>query len=141
MITMITTRTMTMTDVDRSAQLARARALITERKGGTPDPAPRRTRPRGASSATKIMVAGTAASAGLILVAAMGNAAQSAAAVAPAQTVERVVIIEVPVASSNPIPDSSVAPANDVTVIREIRELPAPTIATPKPAPAPSSGS
>lgn len=67
------------------------------------------------------MVAGVAASAGLLMVGAMVAAARTEASAAP-QVVQRVVVIETPAVGS----DGAEAPAieGNVTIVREVRILP-----------------
>lgn len=88
----------------------------------TTEPATAGPRPRRKHAATggRIMVAGVAASAGLLMVGAMVAAARTEAS-AP-QVVQRVVVIETPAVGF----DGAGAPAIDgnVTIVREVRILP-----------------
>ena len=85
------------------------------------------------------MVAGVAASAGLLMVGAMAAAARTEASAAP-QVVQRVVVIETPAAGSDGV-ETPVIQGN-VTIVREVRILPsAPTESTSAAPSTTSSGS
>jgi hypothetical protein len=137
--------------VDRAAAIARATALQAERAAASPDaPQSPTPRPRAAKKNTgsRILVAGAAASAGIVMVGAMAGAARAGSAnttpVSAPQVIERVVMIEVPAAIPADTTVDPVATATsvqeEVTVVREVRVLPAPP-QDPVPAPAPTQGS
>lgn len=114
---------------DREAMLARARALQAKRESGT--------RPtRSTHTASKIIAGGVATTASLLMVAAMAAADQQAAPATAPPVVERIVVIEVPVQNSGaPETVANAAQEPEITVIREVRTLPAPAQdATPAPA-------
>lgn len=105
------------------------------------EPASPRARPtpRGASTPSRILVAGAAASSGMLMVAAMASAANAQSGAPPAPpVVQRTVMIEL----AAPAPDSTTtsAPNGEVTVVREVRVIPAPA-QDPVPAPAATQGS
>lgn len=140
---------------DRAAAIARARALMAERDatdGATHDsdgapPRPRQAPAKHPASASRIMAAGVAASAGLMLVATMASAAGTSAEPTPSlpqvaesqgagpQVVHRVVTIEIPGAMV-----AAPEPEREVTVVREVRTIPAPAQSAAS-APAQSEGS
>ena len=140
---------MTESSNDRADAIARARALMAERdsSGSVPrevaaEPTHRVAPAKHPASASRVMAVGVAASAGLMLVATMASAAGTSAEPTPSlpqvaepQVVHKVVRIEVP-AAAVPAPQ----PEREVTVVREVRTIPAPSKA-PAPAPAQSEGS
>ena len=81
------------------------------------------------------MVAGVAASAGLLMVGAMVAAARTEASAAP-QVVQRVVVIETPAVGSD-----GAAPAieDNVTIVREVRILPSAPAESTRAAPSTTS--
>lgn len=114
--------------------LARARALQARRETGSSK--------RPSHTASKIIAGGGAVTASLLMVAAMAAADQHTAPTTAPQVIERVVVIEVPVQSSG-TPETvanGTAPEPEITVIREVRTIPAPA-QDPAPAPAPTEGS
>lgn len=137
---------------DRAAAIERARALMAERNAGpvaTPPtappaaaaPAPRPAPAKHPATASRIMAAGVAASAGMMLVAAMALAAEAdngapapAARTAP-QVVEQIIRIEIPTQAVAASP----APA-EITTVQDAAPLPAPA-EQPALAPAESEGS
>ncbi len=120
---------------DRAEMLARARALQAKR-----DPASTPARPTHASS--KIIATGVATSATLLMVAAMAAAGQAEATAppVPVHVIERVIVVEVPAASPTQVRDPLPAADAQVTVVREVRTLPAPAT-DPSVAPAATQGS
>lgn len=119
---------------DREAMIARARALQAKRGPGT-------TPTRSTHTASKIIAGGVATTASLLMVAAMAGADQQAAPDPAPQVVERIVVIEVPLQNSGaPETVANSAQVPEVTVIREVRTLPAPA-QDASPAPAATQGS
>lgn len=113
--------------------LARVRALQARRENNARPPRP-------THAASKIIAGGAAASASLLMVAAMAVADQPGATAAP-QIIERVVVIEVPVQGANAQASTAATRAEpEITVIREVRTLPAPA-QDATPAPSPTEGS
>lgn len=138
---------------DRAAAIARARALMAERAASSPaaaDPVPASaaaaprpaSTPKHPASAGRIMAAGVAASASLMLVATMAASARATEEPAPAapqvaqpQVVHRVITIEIPVDAV-----AGVGSPQEVTAVREPQGQPVAAQA-PEPAPAESEGS
>ncbi len=107
----------------------------------TSQSAERVTKPKrksGASDGAKIIVAGVAVSASLLMVGAMAKAAESSST---APTVDRVVLIELSSTSATGSTEPGSTPQQNVTVVRQRIELPAQPTSDPTPAPAESSGS
>ena len=126
--------TSTRENTAREKNTARAKALQARREGG------QNNRPSHTSS--KIIAGGGAATACLLMVAAMAAADQPAAPTAVPQIIERVVVIEVPVQTAGDADNvaSVGVPEPEITVIREVRTVPAPA-QDATPAPAASEGS
>lgn len=114
---------------DRAAAIARAKALAAAREqsesatGPPPaDATPAKSRRKHSAAGGRIMVAGMAASAGLLMIGTMAAAARSGTPDAP-QVVERVIVVQTPAAGADS--GSAAATAQDnVTIVREVRVLP-----------------
>jgi len=130
----------TVPEPDRADAIARAKALQARRSESGAKPK--------SSTPSRILVAGAAASSGMLLVAAMASAAGAGTTASPSlaspQVVERVVVIEVPApgpaAVDQPAAIADTGPIEEITVVREVRVIPAPA-QNPTPAPAPTQGS
>lgn len=135
---------------ERAAAIARARERVQAAAQANSDhgdtavgpSAASRRRAKHPAAGSRIMAAGVAASAGMMLVATMAAAADNGQAPAPAapQVVHRVVTIELPAQAGAPGAVAPAAQPQEVTVVREVRTLPAPATA-PSKAPAATKGS